>query len=136
MPKAKLLLGVYFATCLFCGPAITTTAFAGQWDVEGTLLIGTAALLPTALVLNPGRLTMPLSSVTIKCLAHELSLKNGKLIAPDGILVESIVFHECTTENTGNCSVPDLISTVPIHGLADLDGVSNALILLLPESGK
>jgi hypothetical protein len=133
MSKARLIVAC-LAVFAFSGIA-ASSAFA-SWEVEGETFVSgeTRELLPTALVLAHGQLLVPLAGTTIECLGQQLAINKGKIIAPEGLLVESVVFHECTTQNTGNCSVTSEISTVPIHGLVHLDGSLNIIILLLPET--
>lgn len=136
MSKAKLLVVACFAVFAFSG-MVASTASAGEWQIEGeTFTTGeTRALLPTALVLATGRLNVPSLNTEVVCKGEKLDLNNGKIIYPDGILVQSVVFHECSTENTGECSLGStLISTVPIHGLVHLEGILHVLILLLPQT--
>lgn len=141
MSKAKLLIAASFAVFAFSAVAATTASAAeGDWDVNGTLLVGTAALANTALVLSFGRLVA--SGVEIQCKAHEIEIKNGFIRSPDEILAESLVFHSCKVINEGttNCKLSEeTISTQPIHGLAELDTKGNplnTLILILPLPSK
>jgi hypothetical protein len=118
---------------------MSAAAFAGgQWDVNGTPLVGTAAILSTALVLNPGRLHVhSIPPFSIVCKAHEILINQGVLIAPDGILAKDVTFHECELEEVENCTLANpLILTQAIHGLAYLDNGErlNTTILLLPET--
>ncbi len=135
MSRSKLLLVACFAVFAFA--AVASVAAFGEephWDVNGTPLVGSEPFLPTALVLNHGRLLVPTAGVTIECLGHELLLTNGSIIAPDRLLIGSITFHECEAISTGNCSIPRLILVGPVHGLAELEGKLNVIILLLPET--
>lgn len=139
MSRAKLVFATCFAVFAFSG-LVASQAFAGgEWDVNGTPLVGTAALAHAALVLKPGSLRIDNANpIEIECLAHEILINEGVLIAPDGVLAKSITFHECAvTLGSPTCTLAsDLITTVPIHGLAHLDegGRLNTLILILPET--
>ncbi len=136
MSKAKLLFAAGFAVLAFSAPSVSTASAA--WDVNGTLLVGTAALA-NALVLSFGKLNS--AGVEIQCQAHEIEIKNGFIREPDELLAESLAFHSCKILNeTGtNCKLSsEVISTLPIHGLAVLDEgkALNTLILILPLPTK
>jgi hypothetical protein len=133
MSKAKLLIAACFAMFVVGGIA-SATASAGSWDVNGKEITASVALASTALVLTTGKLSVPAANTEIVCKGHELLINEGKLLPPDGILAKDLTFHECSTENTGGCSIGPLILTVAIHGLAHLEGTLNTLILILPET--
>lgn len=124
--------------------AFPTTAIAssgGQWLVNGKPLRAgeSAELLPTALALRfqEAELKILTANLGIKCESPTIDLEGGKITGPDGILVKKITFHACNVVGSEVCSLEnELISTVPIHGLANLDlpGSLNAYILLLPET--
>jgi hypothetical protein len=139
MSMAKLFVITCF-TVFALSAVVSTTAFAGgQWDINGTPLAAHATVgLENPLVLNPGLLlvTAGVEAFTIKCTGHEILLKKGVLIGPDGALAESVIFHECKVVTPGSfCQLNgSLITTLPIHGLAHLDGTLNALLLVLPET--
>ncbi len=142
MSRTKRLVAACFAA-LTLSAAVSTSAFAGgQWDINGTPLAAKAtAGLSNILVLNEGKLSFKTGAEGIEliCKGHEIAVKNGVLIGPEGVLASNIVFSECKTQAPGGgepvCKLGGTtISTIAIHGLAHLDGTTNALILVLPET--
>ncbi len=135
MSRAKLLVAAGFAVLAFSAMAVSTASAA--WDVNGTLLVGTAALA-NALVLSFGELKS--AGVEIQCQAHEIEIKNGFIREPDEVLAEGLTFHSCKVLNAETeCKLSsETIATLPIHGLAVLDEgkVLNTLILILPLPSK
>ncbi len=133
MPRFRLIIAACLAV-FAVGAVASTTALAGEWDVNGAKLSGSVALATKATVLEHGRLVMKQAETKIECLSTELALGGAKLVAPDGIEATSVTFKECSTKETGGCSVPTTIGTVPVDGLASLDGALNTLILVLPKT--
>jgi hypothetical protein len=142
MPRVKLLLVASLAVFMFM-PALATASTGGQWLVNGKALLAgeTLALLPKALVLRPKEGVLKVlvagGSIEVGCEGEQVDLEEGKIIGPDGILVKKLTFHLCKILNSASCTLgSELLSTVPIHGLASLDlpGSLNAYILLLPET--
>ncbi len=136
MSRAKLLLAAGFAVLAFGALSVGTASAA--WDVNGTLLVGTAALA-NALVLSFG--TLDSAGVEIQCQAHEIEITNGFIREPDEVLAGGLTFHSCKVlnkEGTGCTLSSETIATLPIHGLAVLDEgkVLNTLILILPLPTK
>jgi hypothetical protein len=134
MSRSKLLVAACF-TVFALSALASATASAGEWMVNGTKLTGSAAILSTALVLSEGRLFVP-NVLSIKCKAHEVGITGGKIIAPDGVLATSINFKECAvTEGNPTCELATkTISTVPVNGLALLEGTLNTYIHISPET--
>jgi hypothetical protein len=136
MSRAKLFFAACFAVCALSA-VVSTAAFAGEWDVNNTKLVGTAALASTALVLKSGKLLVKAGGepFSIVCKGHEVGLKKGMLVAGDTAQVESITFHECAIEESATCKLSQaLIETVPLSALAHLDGTLNTLILVTPKT--
>lgn len=141
MSKVKLLAFAAFAVFVLSAPATAFAKEGGEWLVNGTRLPNgsKALLLPTVLVLNPGRLRIP-GIGSIICNGEQIGVEEGKIIGPDGLLVKKLTFKECILEESENCTLENkAIETVPIHGLASLDlqgtpASLNAYILLLPET--
>ncbi len=133
MPKFRLIIAACLAT-FAVGAVASATALAGEWDVNGAKLSGSAALAAKATVLEHGKLEVKQAETKIECVSAELGLSGAKLVAPDGVEATSVTFKECSTKETGGCSVPTTIGTVPVDGLASLDGTLNTLILVLPKT--
>jgi hypothetical protein len=134
MSRAKLLFTACFVVFALSALA-SATASAGEWMVEGKPLSGSEELATGALVLAEGELKVLPAVTTIKCRAHEIGITGGKIIAPDGVLATSISFKEC--EGEGACTEianGGAIKTLPVHGLALLDGPLNTYISVLPET--
>ncbi len=135
MPEVKLLAAVCFVVSVLCG-LTSSVALAGNWDVNGTVLNGTAAL-GNALVLAHGGFSVSLAGVEIQCTSSESEINGGELISPDWVEAASVVFKECIVSGSGGCSTPtELLGTSVVHGLAELDGSSNTRILILPLPSK
>jgi hypothetical protein len=144
MSKAKLLPAACLTLLTLALGALASTSTpapaAASWDVNGTLLIGTAALANTALVLSNGKFVF-LGGIEIECTGHEILIKNGFIRHPDEILAEDLTFHGCRVVNpTSGCALEgELILTLPLHGLAELDtkgSFLNTLILVSPLPSK
>jgi hypothetical protein len=138
MSRAKLLVAACFVVFGMTALA-ASTASAGNWDVNGTpLTSGSVALASTALVLNAGILEIEATgeAITVKCEAHELLINEGKLEGPDNISAKDVTFHGCKTTGTSaaHCTVPDLILSVGVKGLATLDGTLSTLIKVEPAT--
>jgi hypothetical protein len=135
MSKAKLIFAVCFAVFAI-GAVASTTAMAGNWMVAGTNLPnGSKAQIASPVkVLAHGKLEVPLAKVVIECVATEGTVNDALLVGPDLAEAASIVFEQCTTNNTGECSVPETISTVPVSGLATLEGPLNTLVTISPKT--
>lgn len=131
--RGLVVLGGLFAL----GTLATSTASAGEWDVGGTRLIGSAAIASPSVVLSHGQLQVPVAGVTIECLAPEFHINGGEIVAPDELRAKDLTFLKCSTGSSGNCSLAnENILTLAIHGLAELDGTLGTLIRLLPLPSK
>ncbi len=121
------------------GLALLTTAnqirhkAGGGWDVNGTPLVGTAALAGTIKVLEHGSLEA--AGVKVECTSTEIEVSSGELVAPDQIRASDLTFKGCKA--TAPCSLAsETLLTLAIHGLAELDGTSGTFIKLLPLPSK
>jgi hypothetical protein len=117
------------------GAVISPTALAGEWMVEGKPLVGSEELAESAAVLTSGELVVLPAVTTIKCKGREVGITEGKILAPDGILAKAITFTEC--EGEGACTGllnEGHIKTVPVHGLALLEGPLHTYISVLPQT--
>ncbi len=137
MPHTKLLVLTTLAVLALSAPA-TAVAAGGEWLVNETPLASgaTLALLPTALILAAGKLVIP-GLGSIECIGEQLEVEEGKIIGPDGILAKKLGFNKCRVAESEVCSLEnEKIQSVPLHGLALLDGPSssNAYISILPET--
>jgi streptogrisin C len=113
-----------------------TRPVGGEWDVNGTRLVASAALSSSALVLAHGKLEVVGAGVTIECAAGEVSINGGEIISPDELRAKDLTFKECAATGA-NCSLAGTaILTLPLHGHAQLDGTLNALISVLPLPSK
>jgi hypothetical protein len=138
MSRTKLLIAVCFVV-LGMTPLATSTASAGNWEVNGTPLnSGSVALAPTALLLNAGELEIESTgeAIAVKCEAHELLFNEGLLTGPDGLSAKDLTFHgyKTTGPSAEYCTVQDLILTVAVKGLATLDGTLSTLIKIEPAT--
>jgi hypothetical protein len=72
----------------------------------------------------------------VECISTELGLTEAFIVHPDELRVKSVTFKECGA--TAPCIIGngETISTLAIHGLAELDGTLNTLIKLLPLPSK
>jgi hypothetical protein len=129
-------LAVLAAASMIAGLSLASTAFAGEWDVNGTKLVGTAALLNTALVLTLGDFELTEFRVPIECRGETIGIGGGQLTAPDSLLASSITLKECLVPiGEGACQITGgAISTLPVQGLASLDGLLSTFIELLPKT--
>jgi hypothetical protein len=131
MFRVKLLVAACFA--VFAVGAIASATASADWMVAGTNLVGSQGL-SNASVLKEGELVVG-AVTTIKCKASEVVVTGGSIIAPDKILASSLTFNECKGTNAPcNTISGEKISTVPIHGVAKLDGTLNTYITVLPET--
>ncbi len=105
---------------------------AGQWDVNGTKLVGYAPLASTATVLSHGEIAA--SGVAIVCTGSTVGVTFGELVA-DEIRARDLTFTKCTA--TKPCTLAgETILTLALHGLAQLDGTKNTLVTVLPLPSK
>ncbi len=135
MSRAKLAVAAYCTAFALSGLA-TTSASAGEWDVNGTKLVGTAALLSNTSVLARTALEVVGSGTTVECLGKEININGGELVAPNELRAKDLTFKECKTAS-GNCSLAsETILTLAFHGPVHLEGVLDALVLSLPLPSK
>jgi hypothetical protein len=136
MPRFRLIIAACFATIAVGAVASATASAAGEWDVNGTKLAGTAALASPAKVLEHGKLVVVGAGVTVECTSTELGISGGEIAAPDQLRVKSIEFKTCTA-NGENCKLEEAaIKTEALHGLAELDGTLATFIKVLPLPSK
>jgi hypothetical protein len=134
MSKTKLVVVGCFAA--FALSALASASASAAWDVNGTLLVGTAALLNSTLVLAHGSLEVVGAGVTLECTAKEIGINGGEIVHPDEIRIKDLTFKSCVA-NGANCSLAEAnILTLPLHGLAELDGKLGVYIKLLPLPSK
>ncbi|HEY2768622.1 MAG TPA: hypothetical protein VGI76_10205 [Solirubrobacteraceae bacterium] len=118
---------------VFAVVAAASATASADWMVGGTALVGSAPL-SNALVLKEGELVVT-GVTTLKCTAHEITVTNGSIVAPDKILASSLTFNGCKGSNAPCDTIAgEKVSTVPIHGVAKLDGTLNTYITVLPET--
>jgi hypothetical protein len=135
MSRANLLVAASFAVFALSALASATASAAGGWDVNGSLLVGSAALASPAKVLEHGKLEIPNAGINVECTSTELGLTEAFIVHPDELRIKSVTFKSC--QATAPCTIPgEAISTLPVHGLAELDGTLNTLIKLLPLPSK
>jgi hypothetical protein len=134
MSKAKLLA----ATCVaaFALSALSSAAAFGAWDVNGTKLVGTAALAHSARVVAATSLRILGTSINVGCTASEVGVVGGELVAPDELQVKSLVFSLCKS-GEGCKLLSTVIATLPLHGLAHPEeGSAAAYVQILPSTSK
>lgn len=131
MSKANLLIAAC-VTAFAVGVVASATASAA-WMVGGTTLVESVAV-GNGLVLKEGEFTVP-GVTSIICKGHEVTITNGRIIAPDKILASSLTFNQCKG-STAPCDLitGEKIASVPIHAVAKLDGILSTYITLLPET--
>ena len=114
---------------------MSSAAFAGEWDVNGTKLVGTAALSGTALTLSIAKFVVD-GVLSIECSGETIGISGGELSSPDIILAAGITLNECALAEPTHCTIKNgTIRILAVHGLATLDGPSNTFIKLLPQKG-
>jgi hypothetical protein len=135
MPRTKLVIMACFA--MFALSALAAaTAFAGEWDVNGKPLVGTKEIASPIKVLAHGVFERSGVGPTFECLASEMAINGGELVAPDELRAKDLTFKECRSD-LPNCFLGvQNILTLPIHGLAELDGTLNTLLKILPLPSK
>jgi hypothetical protein len=105
---------------------------AGQWDVNGTKLVGYAPLASTATVLSHGELVA--AGVGVICTGSTVGITFGELTQSE-VRAQDLTFSKCTA--TKPCSLAsETLLTLPLHGIAQLDGTSNTLVTVLPLPSK
>ncbi len=135
MSRAKLVMTACFAV-LALGALMAATASAGEWDVGGTKLVGSAAIKSPAKVLEHGSLFVHIAGVRIECVSKELGIEGGEIVAPDEARAKSLEFKECSVTE-GPCTLQEnIIRTLALHGLAELDGTLGTLVKVLPLPSK
>ncbi len=134
MSRGRLLLAACLA--VFAVSAVASASASAVWDVNGTLLVGSAQIASPAKVLEHGKLEIPAVPINVECTSTELGLTEAFIVHPDELRASSVTFKECVA--TAPCSIGNekTISTLAIHGLAELDGPLNTLIKLLPLPSK
>ncbi len=135
MSKGKPLLAACFAAVALSAMVSASASAATGWDVNGTLLVGSAQIATPAKLLAHGKLEVPEWGVNFECVSTELGLTEAFIVHPDELRIKSVTFKECGA--TAPCSIGNgrTISTLSVHGLASLDGL-NTLIKLLPLPSK
>ena len=116
----------------------TPAASAGEWEVNGTKLLVTAALSSTALVLTYGKFEILGGlNISINCTSETIQINQGQLTAPDSLLVNGITLTECRAPSLeeASCAITSkTVSILPLKGLVSLDGSLGAFVELLPQT--
>lgn len=135
MSRARLFVIAFLAVCVM-GVLSAVTASAGEWDVNGSKLAGSAAIASPIKVLEHGKLVVVGSGVTMECTSTELGIAGGEIVAPDQLRAKSLEFKTCTA-NGANCELEEkTIKTEALHGLVQLDGTLSTFIKILPLPSK
>jgi hypothetical protein len=109
---------------------------SAAWDVNGTLLVGTKAILSGVLVLSAGFLEVVSTGDQVLCSSKGVAINGGEIVHPDEIRAKDLTFRECKA-NSNNCALAEeTILTSAIHGLAELDGAFGVFIKVLPLPSK
>jgi streptogrisin C len=104
----------------------------GQWDVNGTKLVGYAPFLNSALVLSHGELVA--AGVKVVCTGSTVGILFGELAQPDEVRAKDLTFTNCTASGESCSLANETILTSALRGLAQLDGTLNTLTLILPQT--
>jgi hypothetical protein len=131
MFRTKLLATTCFAA-LALGALTVSIAQAGEWNVNGTKLVRSAALLSTFAVLAHGKIVVKTTpNIVIECTASTVAVNGGELVQPDEVRIKNLTFGKCVA--TDGCTVFDEeIRTLAVDGLAVLEGPLNTLVLFSP----
>ncbi len=117
MSKVKIVaLGLVAA---FAFTAFASGSAQAFWLVNGTLLVGSAAISSTTVTDKNGVLSG--GGVGIECTG--LGIKGGTISSPDKVLATSLEFTGCIAIEPEKCKlVGSTVGTVPVEGLVTLDG--------------
>ncbi len=132
MSRVKLAILLCFVV-VGASSLTATVASAGEWDVNGKPLVGSAAVANPIKVLEGGSLTA--AGETIECVSTELGVSAGELVAPDGLKAADLTFKGCTARSPCALATETLLS-LSVHGLAELDGTLGTFIKVLPLPSK
>lgn len=135
MSRAKSIVTACFVV-LALGALISATASAGEWDVGGTKLVGSEEIKSPIKVLEHGSLFVHIAGVRIECLSKELGIVGGEIVAPDEVRAKSLEFKECSVTEESCTLQEEVIKTLALHGLAELDGTLGTLLKVLPLPSK
>jgi hypothetical protein len=129
--KVMLLAGL----AVMAASAVASSSALAEWLVNGTVLTGSAAIASLPLIDSSPILHLPQAGIAILC--ESLHLFGGRILPPDLIYIEKIVFLHCHTiaPTPTKCQLNPTEATIEstaLLGLATLTRILNGK----PESGK
>jgi hypothetical protein len=134
MNRARVVLGSFTVVLVVAAVGVPGSAMAATagWMVNGTQLLGSAAVATTAKVTEPYNLSG--GGLNIKCSSSVAQAVKPEIKAPNKVSVSSGISSECTTMNA-NCTVPTSIATVPTIAEITLDGALATVGVVKPQTG-
>ena len=131
MSRAKMLVATLVSVIAPFAVA-ASTASAAEWFVGGTKLATTVAVATTAQLDSLVVLQAPTLTLSVHCLGPQLLIREV-LQAPDKVLVNEIIDHNCLALSPANCTVgPLIVFPGPLEGLV----LSNGVTHWRPRTGK
>lgn len=131
MSRMRMLVAVFLVAAALSAMA-ASSAQAG-WLVLGSLLVGSTAISPTVVI--DKRTVAIFSSIEVECTG--LALKGGTISEPDKFLIGSLEFSGCAVLKPTSCTLEGgKVNTLPVEGLATLDGLLATKAKVEPENGS
>jgi hypothetical protein len=135
MSRVKVVFAGFVAvlvvSAMESSPAI---AAGGGWLIDGTLLVGSAALATTAFVDEIPKLTFGATEIT--CNSPTLSGVSPQIESPNMVSATSLIFKECKVTSAGECVLESgaIIGTLPVLAEVTLDGPSGIRGVIKPKT--
>jgi hypothetical protein len=112
LSKIKVVLPVLGAVVTF--RVLDAAVASAEWLVGGTVLSGSAVLLPQALVDATSTLLVPAVGLSIVCGGHFLDELDPLIIAPDKTYASSLTFLGCNvTAPASGCALAEKEQSIP-----------------------
>lgn len=127
MSKVKVIVMTLIASFAFGTVAVSSASAADEWFVNGTRLVGSAALAQEAPLDTLGTLLVPNLPLTIDC-EGPLLLLGAYIYNPARVLANAFDFENCSTLSPAKCALSS--STIFTVG-SDLQGI----VTLAPSGG-
>jgi hypothetical protein len=130
MSQTRSIMVGLIATLALCA-AIASSANAAGWMVGGTDLTSSAALAPTAAVIEG--ITLTSAGITVQCASSEAGTEGD--IHTQSFILFRYKWLECEP-TTSSCTLSSKeIRTVPIDGEVTLEGLAAVKVGLKPATG-
>ena len=127
MSKVKVMVMALIASFAFGAVAVSTASAADEWFVNGTRLVGSAALAEEAKLDTLGTLLAPGLPLTVDC-EGPLLLLGAYIYNPAQVLARQFDFRNCFVLSPAKCTLRS--STISTEG-KDLQGT----VTLAPGGG-